>query len=196
MADRKATHKKISRQEFIRFTGAVTGAGVLVLLYQQQSSFPNVYPPGAGEDFLAACNGCGRCVTICDQAVIEVGLEGKARLNTLEGFCDFCLLCTEVCQMGALTPIDPEEARIGVSIIDRERCLAWQWPSCRRCYERCLDLRSAIYLDDDWRPHVDASECNGCGACVQACPVSARDGQSRNRGRAVMLYRLEGSHGN
>jgi MinD superfamily P-loop ATPase len=51
-------------------------------------------------------------------------------------------------------------------------------------------LRQAIWIDDDLRPHVDESRCNGCGACVFVCPQSARVAGNRRKGKAVSLQQI------
>ncbi len=102
------------------------------------------------------------------------------------------MLCVEICPSGALQPVDIETPTLGKAVIDRHRCIAWQWAGCRLCAEKCADLWQAIWIDEDWRPHIDETLCTGCGACVTVCPQSAKFGGSRKHGKAVALRPLEG----
>lgn len=185
----------LSRRNFLRLSGGVVGAGLAywTLRPPTAAAATGVLPPGAlpGPDFQAACLRCGRCASICDQQAIEIGVDGRPYLNGLNGWCDFCMCCGEECPSGALVPVDPETAKIGTAVIDRDRCLAWnQFNACRWCVVTCDNLQQAIWIDDERRPHVDADLCNGCGACTHICPQSARAGIDKQYGKAVTLGEL------
>jgi ferredoxin-type protein NapF len=179
----------LTRRKFLRLSGCAIGAGLAGWMLWPQPAAAGVLPPGALPlaDFEAACIRCGKCGAICDQRAIELGFDGIPLLQGINGWCDFCMDCVAVCPSGALRPVDPEAASIGTAIIDRDRCIAWQWVGCRLCYEKCAKLQKAISLDEDWRPHVDDSLCNGCGACVFVCPQPAREAGSKRKGKAVSL---------
>ena len=70
------------------------------------------------------CDGCGRCIDVCPQdAVLSVRLAESfaafdtPRLDFDAGYCDFCMACVEVCPTGALHPVEPEQAALGVAVI-------------------------------------------------------------------------------
>ncbi len=53
-------------------------------------------------------------------------------------------------------------------------CLAMQGLRCRRCVEACaagaIDLR--IFAGGFARPVLKPHLCDGCAACVEACPLT------------------------
>ena len=183
---------KVSRREFLKLSGCTLGVGMAYLLFRFDSGLKGVLPPGAEleSEFLAACIRCGRCAAVCPQNAIRMGVDGYPYIDGLGGWCDFCLNCVEECPTEALKPVDPDTAVIGLAEIDRERCIPWNWPGCRLCYFECLELQSAVYLDDQRRPHINDTLCNGCGACVTKCPVSAVAGKNRKYGKVVSLLQV------
>jgi ferredoxin-type protein NapF len=183
--------KQLSRRNFIRIAGCAATGAVAFTFLRPQPVFARVLPPGAlsPEKFQALCLRCGKCALVCPRQTIQLSSDGLPYVDGLHNYCDFCMRCAEVCPSGALIRINPKVAKLGEAVIDRERCIAWQWHGCRLCAEACAKLQQAIWLDNDLRPHVDIYRCNGCGACVYVCPQSAREGSSKQESRAVSLRR-------
>lgn len=128
--------------------------------------------------FLSRCLRCYRCVSVChtgaivpatlDDGVIEIRTP---KLNFHRGYCDFCNDCIDVCPTDAITPCDPynpAEGRIGVAVVDEERCIAY-FNGCSKCIEVCP--YEALSATESGLPVVDESKCNGCGLCVKECPA-------------------------
>ncbi len=111
-------------------------------------------------------------------------------MNPLQGWCDFSGDCTQACPTAALLPFNPESEKIGVAVIDTDRCIAWNLTCqlcCGLCIRVCDELQQAIYRDEDGNPHIDTTRCNGCGACVTVCPRSAFSDGNFKRGKAVSV---------
>lgn len=65
------------------------------------------------------CSGCGACVQVCPQAAIRIGPHGR-RIDW--EMCDQCLLCTAVCQYGALAQSgDPKSVKEVLDEVLRDR---------------------------------------------------------------------------
>ncbi len=186
----KLPRPQVSRREFLRLTGGVAAGGLLVLLLKPSPVYAiGARPPGAMPELLlsSSCIHCSRCVAVCDQNAIQLDENGLPHIRGLDGWCDFCMKCGEACPTGALTPVDPQTAKIATARIDKDRCIAWDWNACGLCYERCLELQQAIWRDDDLHPFVDENKCNGCGACVMVCPRSAVPEMHKKYGKAISL---------
>lgn len=56
-----------------------------------------------------------------------------------------------------------------------ENCLARQSVECHRCQDSCEPMAITFRptLSGIYQPQLDSQACNGCGACVAICPVSA-----------------------
>ncbi|MFZ5908478.1 MAG: 4Fe-4S dicluster domain-containing protein [Chloroflexota bacterium] len=180
---------KLSRRDFMRVVGGVTSAGFLYLLLRPKWTFNSVRPPGAlpGAAFESICIRCGKCLTACKQNAISLNEQGLPYIDGLSGWCNFSLDCIAACPTGALQPVDADTVSIGTAVIDETRCIAWNWPGCRLCYEKCLDIQQAVWLDDEYRPHIDQTVCTGCAACVFVCPQSSYAGQNKKYGKAVFI---------
>lgn len=194
MPDKKSPPVSISRREFLRFAGCATGAGLAFFLLRPQATTHGVLPPGAlqGDQFREVCLHCGKCAAACEQRAIQLDSSGYPYINGLHGWCDFNLRCVEACPTQALNWVDPGEAKIALAVIDRNRCIAWNWNGCRLCFEKCAKLQQAVWLDADLRPYISETLCNGCGACVYICPQSAVEGVNKKYGKAVALHKLPG----
>lgn len=172
-----------SRRTFLAGAAAlVVGvvAGVVACPFAAQADV--LRPPGslAEGDFMARCIRCERCISVCPENVLEpIGIEGglavrTPKLNYAAGACTFCDKCREVCPTAAVVSVDPHRpdlGRIGVAVVDEERCLAFvQTGSCGVCVEACS--YDALSFDSQRRPAVDEALCNGCGECVKICPAN------------------------
>ncbi len=178
---------------------STTGAAVGATLLRRSAVVPGRFghpallrPPGAGDevDFLAACIRCGQCVEVCPTDVLKlagpiVGLSsGTPFLVARDTPCNLCegeddLLCIKQCPSGALSwPVGSEEQYLteklydismGVAVIDRDFCLAWNEQICRACWHACPFPDHAIILDEMGRAVIVEESCIGCGLCDHAC---------------------------
>jgi len=193
----------------------LTGLGLLALAPLRLRP-PVLRPPGAREDFLARCIRCGKCLEACPYDTLRpLGITAGANAHTpyiepLTTPCYLChergpdgvdrplskfLRCTEACPTGALRKIEndkevlatlPEELRIGVSVLQEELCLAWQFDVCGECYYNCplkdkamMDSPPYLAKEGGLRPWVNPKHCVGCGMCNYVCPVREEVAQAR-----------------
>lgn len=153
-------------------------------------------PPGSvsESEFIARCNRCDRCISICPTNVLEpMGIEeGFAqvrtpKLNFANDLCIFCDKCKIVCPTEAIGPVDPYkplESRIGVAIVHESRCIPFhEANACGICVDACP--YDALTFDDARRPVVDDQLCNGCGECVRICPANVSRSFSGGSARGI-----------
>ncbi|WP_314009896.1 4Fe-4S dicluster domain-containing protein [Cryptobacterium curtum] len=151
---------------------------------------PLLRPPGAQDEvtFLSLCLKCDRCRSICPRdcittATIEDGLANARtpRMDFHKGYCDFCGRCAEVCPTGAIAAYtDVPYQNIGLAVIDRNECIAFQGSGCQKCFDACpyeaIELNGSI-------PVVLEDACNGCGLCENVCPSGSLLSFSGSRDR-------------
>jgi MauM/NapG family ferredoxin protein len=138
-------------------------------------------PPGAvpEPEFVRRCIKCNKCAQVCPYRSVHMArLDAGTRAGTPMIFardnpCYLCMKCPPVCPTGALNPklTELREVRMGVAVINRDSCLAYQGIICRSCFERCPLYREAITLRDEHYPEVNESLCTGCGICENVCPT-------------------------
>jgi ferredoxin-type protein NapF len=60
-----------------------------------------------------------------------------------------------------------------VTILDS--CLSQKGIVCRSCSDACESAAIRFHLKTGGRstPHVNVSQCNGCGECLAVCPNKA-----------------------
>lgn len=141
-------------------------------------------PPGAvpEADFLARCTRCDACISACPHWVIrkagpELGtrLAGTPVIVPLDNPCLMCadFPCAAACESGALER-PTGRARIGLAVIDRERCFSARGQPCDYCSVHCpVRPRAIERVERGTAPFVDPGRCTGCGACAQLCPARA-----------------------
>jgi polyferredoxin len=173
----------LTRREAL--SGMAAGAAGLALapLIHGRRQNGALRPPGAlpEEAFVRTCILCQECVRVCPTGglkpvTFEAGLAalGTPQLVPLAGACTrnpSCPgLCADVCPVGAILPIAPEQVKIGRAVVDHPLCLAWdQQVKCLVCVEACLVEAAQMY---NGRIVVDPQRCTGCGRCENACPVA------------------------
>ena len=185
----------LSRRDFLRISGGTVSAGIVYLLLKPNSATTNIKPPGAlaEPDFSALCLRCGKCTSACEQQAIKIDNQGFPFIDGLSGWCNFSGDCVAACPSGALQTFDLQTEKIALAVIDRERCIAWNSTGCRWCYQECVEIQDAIWIEPDGiflRPHIDETRCNGCGACVNVCPRAAEIGGDMHKGKAVSLKQI------
>ncbi|GAA6490365.1 4Fe-4S dicluster domain-containing protein [Gordonibacter urolithinfaciens] len=197
----------VSRRGFLAAgaVGAITiGAGGFgAATKQADAAF--VRPPGVESNarLAAACNRCQRCLQACPYGIITpVPLSGgfvaygTPTLAFEQAHCDFCMKCVEACPTGALAFGGARERDLGVAVVVKDACVAWDWSGCTVCKDEC-PVEGAISLDDHDRPVVHADLCDGCGKCETSCPSSslrAYNPSIANKGIVVVSRESEAAH--
>ncbi len=176
----------VTRREFCGAGGLLVGAGLgaaVAVAGPAVAGRSRLRPPGARPEaeFLAACIRCGQCVIACPHDSLLMaggGLavdSGTPYLETRTVPCYLCrdqeqLRCIDVCPATALEAVPAIAAiRIGVAVIDEQRCLAYNGVTCRVCWRACPLPDEAIGFNQLLQPVVDAEHCIGCGLCDYAC---------------------------
>lgn len=191
----------ITRRELL---GGVVGAAALMVVgaggkYAYGASETSLLRPPGGQDeahFIATCIRCDRCVTVCPTEVIAIANldDGfvNARtpyMNFRQGSCTFCdgeYRCIANCPTLALKPFDYETDKIGLAVVDSDLCISFAAVGgCRICVDECP--YEALSLDENSRPVVDASLCNGCGICETKCPSSVYRKYSKSGKRGINI---------
>lgn len=131
-----------------------------------------VLPPWSGEDagYMAACTGCGECVSACPENILVLQ-QGVAWLNPALGGCDFCAACVDTCKPKVL---DLTRAALTVRPVFSAACLPVSGVECRVCGDQC-EVSAIRFRPRAGGPPMPvlADHCTGCGACVGPCPVAA-----------------------
>lgn len=126
------------------------------------------------DDFIARCDRRGACERACPTGVIRKDVGGFPRMAFAEAHCTFCGECVRACETGALRA-GTERAPWKLLAMIGAQCLCARNVVCRSCEDSCPEaaIRFRPQLKAVALPQINDTSCTGCGACVQACPVSA-----------------------
>lgn len=143
----------------------------------------HVRPPGALVEalFLATCDGAGACASACPYGSIRLTGPPAAHADATPVITPStvpCYLCTDVpcataCPSGALSPTARENVKIGLAVVHKDACFAWQGAECAACIQAC-PVGSAAIVKEGAGPVVKADGCTGCGVCTNVCPARPR----------------------
>lgn len=138
---------------------------------------PVIHPPWfqTEQRFLAHCDQCGDCLTVCEAGILERDARSYPQVNFQKGECSFCAACVQVCPSGALVQ-EPGVAAWSVhATMNTASCLASRGVLCMVCADHCATwaIRFASAAFAIATPILDHAACTGCGACVAPCPVNA-----------------------
>ena len=129
----------------------------------------------AERSFIQQCDQCGDCIRACPEQILVSGRGGYPQIDFSRGGCSFCGECVRACRQGGLRIADEHPWNQKVFIA--QSCLSNQGTECRACAEGCQT--SAIQFrrqaGHSAMPMLEQALCNGCGACISACPVKAID---------------------
>ena len=150
---------------------------------------PPLRPPGASDEILfrALCLRCGSCVRACpsgiltpDRHPVDPSAILLPKVDFSQGHClEDCARCGAACPTNAIAALGlpaKNDAKIGLAHIDQSNCLLFQERDCSAC--RVICPRQAItegFSEETYTVtiKISAMKCNGCGACVAACPPKA-----------------------
>ena len=187
-----AARFQLPRRALLASVGLLAAGGVGGVLGRrlcqaaQGSSPKRLRPPGAveGEQFASLCIRCGNCLQACPSQILQPDWTSGRLADLAAPFVTFaddycredCHACTQVCPSGAISRLSLEEKlehSIGMVKIEFDLCLLAYDRECEICKRVCP--REAIafaWSEKEYTvtPQLAAERCNGCGACVVACP--------------------------
>lgn len=148
--------------------------------FSSRFTFP---PPWAVDVYLfkKLCDGCGECLSHCENNIIDFNEEGYPVVDFSKGPCSFCGVCAQNCPKGALH-YRPDMLPWNIHVSIARNCLMNNRVICNTCVGQC-DKEAIIFpkvTGKDQAPEVLAAKCNGCGACYRSCPAGAIVFQSKN----------------
>jgi ferredoxin-type protein NapF len=140
---------------------------------RSRSEAPKRPPFALAEDlFTEACTRCGDCLRACPEGILIAADGGFPEVDFRRGGCTFCGDCVTACATGALLASTAPAWSLQPRIDDT--CLARRGVHCQSCRDVCEpEAVRFAYRGSVPVPEIDADTCNGCGACVAACPADA-----------------------
>ena len=126
---------------------------------------------GGPKECIYGCIGFGDCVRACPYEAIKI-CDGVARIDPL--VCRACKLCMKTCPKHLIEMKPIHEAKAAVfcknkdkGALTRKECTAG-CIGCMKCEKVCPTGAVTV---KNFVAHVNTGLCDGCGLCVEECPV-------------------------
>jgi ferredoxin-type protein NapF len=136
----------------------------------------SIQPPWSSDSktFRSLCNGCGNCISACENSILILSKSGYPQVDFSRGSCNFCGACAKNCPQEVLM-YEPARPPWDLHVKINSQCLTRNNVVCSTCVEQCDKEAITIprIIDNKILPHVLTDLCDGCGACFKACPVNA-----------------------
>ena len=168
------SEKILPRRQFLRggFFASLQSETIKV------QGFQGIRPPWSIDEtmFVAGCTRCDDCIGVCETQILVRGDGGFPEVKFSQGECTFCQKCVDVCKQPIFRPhFDQNELPWLHKIDIQANCLAFNGVECRACEDNCESraIRFKREIGGIAKPQVNLEACNGCGACIAVCPVSA-----------------------
>jgi ferredoxin-type protein NapF len=187
--DPQGAGRRTTRRRLLAGTAALTASvagAVLARTLRPRAAGGCLRPPGAVDEsqFWSLCLRCGNCGQVCPTNVIRSDWNASSPLALAaplvefeEGYCrEDCHACSLVCPSGAIRRLSLErklEAKIGLAVVELDLCLLTYDRECEICRRVCpREAVSFRWSEETYTviPEIHSDPCNGCGACVVACP--------------------------
>jgi len=116
------------------------------------------------------CLGEGSCAIVCDFDAITIE-DGVAKV--IEKKCVACLKCVSACPKNLIVMI-PQDSKVKVACNARDDARTVRANckvgciGCRICQRLCEPGAIQVF---DLLAEVDYEKCNGCGDCIEKCPM-------------------------
>lgn len=141
----------------------------------KQQRFNGIRPPWAVENtvFTEGCTRCGDCISVCETGIIVKGDGSFPEIRFAEGECTFCRKCVDICRQPVFRVAEELPWSHKIEITDS--CLSRNQTECRICEDSCemRAIRFKPMLGKTAQINLNPDSCNGCGACIRACPINA-----------------------
>ena len=159
--------------------GDDAGQSCVQLLSSEQPSLLSqfsIQPPWScnSKVFESLCDGCGDCITACENSILILNKNGYPQVDFSQGPCNFCGACAKSCPQEALK-YEPSLPPWNLHVQINSKCLTKNNVICSTCIEQC-DKEAIVIpriIDKEKLPWVLTDLCDGCGACLKVCPVHA-----------------------
>ncbi len=188
----------MDRREVLGILSLALGVGTLGLGTASGVEHARIRPPAAlsEKEFLSKCLRCGLCAEACPFDTLKLAsfcdsgiANGTPFFIPREIPCYMCedIPCVVACPSDALDKslvskddkLNIKSAKMGVAVIDAERCIAYAGIQCDACVRNCPVMDKALRIDYRHNnrtekhallvPVVDSDHCTGCGKCEFAC---------------------------